>query len=95
MPPTATNEVPAAAAAASADPCEIHEAITGPNFPNLKLPDGTDAPEKWYVPYQNHNLPANLKNIEHPVGSGSYVDCNPGVHKPKTADNQGSLAVGS
>jgi len=75
---TAATEAPTEAPTES---CEHHTGISGPDFLNpdgsrLKLPDGTDAEARWYVPYQEHNLADNLKGIEHPTGSGKYVDCN-------------------
>jgi len=48
-------------------PCEQHTGITGPEYPGLKLPDGTDASPTWYVPYQEHELRADLR----------ARDCNP------------------
>ena len=41
-------------------PVVDHFGITGPTFPNLKLPDGTDADDTWYIPYQSPILAADL-----------------------------------
>ena len=54
-----------------------HTGLTGPEFPGLQLPNGTPASPTWYQQYQKHALPSTLQGIEHPAGSGHYVDCNP------------------
>jgi len=60
--------------------CEHHTGITGPEFPGLKLPNGTTASSTWYAPYQEHELASHLKALgcnlascDNPSGCGIPV----------------------
>jgi len=68
--PTASPTAPpttAPTAAPTPPPCKHHTGISGPEYPGLKLRNGSNASPTWYVPYQEHELRADLKAL----------DCNP------------------